>query len=74
MNAEPRMDQWILVVDLDTQQVRAVRPTEKQIQAMADSEDFIIINPLTNQQYIEGSWEAIPSGNVIEFNNIVEVR
>lgn len=73
MNAEPRMDQWILVIDLDDKSVTAIRPTEKQLQQLEDTEDFVILNPLTNQVYVNGGWQAIPTGSVTEFNSIVRI-
>lgn len=68
------MDHHILVIDIESRIVRAVLVTPQRLQQIDDTEDFIVIDPLTNQFFHEGEWQAIPTAVVKEFNGIMTLE
>lgn len=68
------MDHHIIVIDTGTLKAKAVKVSREQLQHMDDCEDFIIIDPLTNQVFVDGDWVAIPTAQVKEFSGIVTLE
>lgn len=68
------MDHHIIVIDLSDCKARIVKATKEDLQRMDDCEDYVIIDPLTNQVFIAGNWEPIPTAQIKEHNNIVHLE
>lgn len=71
------MNHHLIVIDIsepDPLKVKCVLPSPSQLQQMDDTEDFIIIDPLTNQVYIKGEWQAIPASKLVEFNGMFNLE
>lgn len=47
--------------------------TQQQLQVLEDC-DYIIIHPLLNLVFKEGSWEPIPLGQISQTESVVVVR
>ena len=47
--------------------------TQQQLQALEDC-DYIIVHPLLNLVYKNGSWEPIPLGQISQTESVVVVR
>lgn len=69
------MDHHLIVIETVTMKVYCVRPKDKEeLQKMEDTEDFIIIDPLTNQMFVDGEWIAISQAIIKEFNGIFNLE
>lgn len=67
----------IIIVDLDDGRCFAVQKvTDQQLLALADCENYVMIDPLLNQQYNQElhQWEPIPIGHIHQDNSIVYIR
>jgi hypothetical protein len=68
------MEHNIIVIDMDTCKVHSVKPASKeQLQHMSDTEDFIIIDPLNNTQFIEGEWIPIKTSKIEEAHGVMTI-
>lgn len=72
---QPQQPHNILVIDLTSGKVHSVRmPNPQEFQALEDCEEYLIIDPLQNLVYSNDEWNAIPTGQITQDNNIVMVR
>lgn len=69
------MDHHIIIIETATLKVNCVKPRDKEeLTKLDDTEDWIIIDPLTNQQFVSGEWIAIPEARMKEFNGIFNLE
>lgn len=69
------MNYNIIIIDNNSgNAISVTKPSEQQLQALEDCEEYTIIDPLNHGVYINGAWEPIPTGAISQDNNIVMVR
>lgn len=54
----------LIVIESSTFDVFTVEASQEQIDRMDDEENYVIINPLTKQCFINNQWVNIPQGRI----------